>query len=451
MPPAASPTIRLNRSEQGALAVEGYFGPVNLVYVLRFDRAVAVDTLREALWDLMMAHPRLRIVLEPGWFNHHLRVLDDPVLLRQLFTQTLVVHDRATLGTPAAIEVAHTDEINRLMPLQRGLPWRVVYDPHVAQPVLIFNVHHMVGDGRSMARICHDLLARLHGQVLTALPVESSSQLPGLLPERPWHWPRALWGWFQGLRADARRQRGHVPVLLGRRDAPRFSVCTVNHFEWPRPLSDLRRDARDLGTSTNTLLLACIAQVLLAPQRHDPAATAVLRMAVDLRGYFPPGQAPAIGNIVVNLVLYARHQPDLAAQARDLHAQIQEHLERVRRREVAVPHLLLEALSAINLRWRSKLALHLKSSGGLSRTSCFISNLGSGDALVMDTRTGPVVQDFRAACISPSLYGAVTTLGDRLSVVFTWQHSEQDAAMIQGFFQALRHEAMAVSRWPDAA
>jgi NRPS condensation-like uncharacterized protein len=441
--PVAKPkpqTIRLNRSEQGALAVEGYFGPVNLVYILRFDRPVPTETLRQALWDLMMAHPRLRIVLEPGWLNYHLRVLDDPVLLRQLFAQTLIVHPQPTLTSTAAIEAAHTHEINQLMPLQRGLPFRITFDPHVPQPVLIFNVHHMVGDGRSMARICQNLLSLLHGQAIEVLPVESSSQLPGLLPHHAWDWPQALWGWWQGLRRDAQRSRGGKVILLGPPDAQRYSICTVEHVDLPCSVTDFKSAARSMGTTLNTLLLACVAQVLLSMRREQPDAMAVLRVAVDLRKYYPHGRAPRVGNTVVNLVLYARHQANLPAQAQDLHQQVQDHLGRIERREVALPHLLLEWLSVINLRWRSKLALNLKASGGLSRTSCFISNLGNGDALVMDGASGPVVTDFRAACISPSLYSAVTTLGENITMVFTWQHADQDPEQIKRLFSGLRHE-----------
>ena len=53
----------------------------------------------------------------------------------------------------AALEAFHGPFLNEPMPLERGLPWRARFFPHPSQPALMFSVHHIVGDGRSMVQL----------------------------------------------------------------------------------------------------------------------------------------------------------------------------------------------------------------------------------------------------------------------------------------------------------
>jgi len=69
--------VPLNRSEHMYWAGEGYLGPINMPFMLRFDRPVDEALLRQALRELTTAFPRLRGVVVPTAFTYKLRILPD--------------------------------------------------------------------------------------------------------------------------------------------------------------------------------------------------------------------------------------------------------------------------------------------------------------------------------------------------------------------------------------
>jgi len=77
--------VPLNRSEHMYWAGEGYLGPINMPFMLRFDRPVDEALLRQALRELTTAFPRLRGVVVPTAFTYKLRILPDDLWLDQLF------------------------------------------------------------------------------------------------------------------------------------------------------------------------------------------------------------------------------------------------------------------------------------------------------------------------------------------------------------------------------
>ncbi|HEX5373558.1 MAG TPA: hypothetical protein VFW84_12575 [Aquabacterium sp.] len=437
--------IKLNRSEQANLVAEGPMGPINVPYLLRFDRPVDTDLLRQSLWDLMMAQPRLRAVLSPGWFTYQLEVLDDEFLLRQLFDVAFSVWTGVPMDTPAHTEAAHTQELNTPISLQRNLPWRAVYDPRPEQPVLIFNVHHVMADGATMGFLTQALLARLQGQAMSPSPIESPSQRLGLWPRRPWQWPGMVWALVQAHRRDARRAKGARIVTLQTRHYPRFSHAKVHHAELPCTLTQFKAAAKAANTTVNTLLTACLAQIFLAPHRQDPKAQAVLRIAVDLRKYFPEGHAPRMGNFVVNMVIRAGHESSLADQIKSIHEQITDHLARFERHERAIPYLLLAGLPFIGLRLMSKLLQSMRASGGLAKTTCFLTNLGSADVL-QPKGDGPRLTELRPLSVGPSFFMAASSLADKMFLTLCHQHVDFDQGTIDEFLVALQQQVQSLPR-----
>lgn len=433
---SSTTVITLNRSEQASLAAEGPLGPINIVYLMRFDRPIDTALMRQALWDLMMAFPRLRALLCPGWLTYQLDVLDDEFLLRSLFDTAYRERDQPALNTQAECEAAQTAAINIPLSLQRDLPWRAEFDARPAQPVLLLTVHHIMADGTSMAHLTQALLARLQGQTIPPCPIEPSSQMPGLLPRRLRQWPESVWAWWQASRRDARQARDTHIVRLQTRHCPRFSPIRVHHAELPCTLPQFKAAAKAAHTTLNTLLVACLAQTFLAPHRDDPRAVAVLRIAVDLRKYFPDGQAPRMGNHVVNLVVHARHRASLADQIRSIHEQITDHLGRFERHENTLPNVIQAALPFIGLRLVSKFLQALRASGGLSKTTAFITNVGSVDML-QPQGDGPRLTDLRPVSVGPSFFIAVSTLGERVSLVLSHQQADFDQTTIDGFLDLL--------------
>lgn len=436
--------IKLNRSEQASLAAEDPLGPINIVYLMRFDRPVDAALMRQALWDLMMAFPRLRALLSPGWWTYRLEILDDEFLLRSLFDMAFRERDQPVLNTQAECEAAQTAALNTPLSLQRDLPWRAEFDPRPAQPTLLLTVHHIMADGTSMAYLTQALLARLQGQTILPCPIEPSSQMPGLLPRRLRQWPESVWAWWQASRRDALQARDMRIVRLQTRHHPRFSHVRVHHAALPCTLSQFKAAAKAAPTTLNTLLVACLAQTFLAPHREDPRAVAVLRIAVDLRKYFPEGCAPRIGNHVVNLVVHARHRASLADQIQSIHEQITDHLGRFERHENTIPALIQAAQPFIGRRLISKALQALRASGGLSKTTAFITNVGSVDML-QPQGDGPRLIDLRPASVGPSFFIAVSTIGERVSLVLSHQQADFEQKTIDGFLDLLGQQIQSLA------
>lgn len=428
--------IPLNRSEHLYWAGEGHLGPINQPYVLRLSGPVDAAQMRQALRELTTAFPRLRSVIEPGPWRDRMRILPDDRVVDQLFDDAYRVEAGVDLDDRDALQAWHSARLNEPLSLERGLPWRARFLPHPTQPALLFVVHHIVGDGRSMVQLLCAILGRLNGQVIAASPLDSPSMRAAVTPAHPWQWPAAIWrGWRQGY-ADARAAHGQQVITLAAHRSPRFTTSAIRYHELPCPADAMKQFARTHHSTQNTLMTALVANTFLAPHRSNAQAVVALRISVDLRRYYPEGQAPTFGNYVSSFTVRARHQPTLAAQIADIEHQIQQHLARYERRDHALPLTLYEWLPFIGRTRYRQLIAHSKARGTLPVLSCHLSNLGSAEFInPKDARVR--LQALWPATVSTALLLGVLSLNGRQFLTIIRQCDEVDDEAVVDFLSRL--------------
>jgi hypothetical protein len=427
--------IRLNRSEYGSLPSEQYMGSVVISGYSRFDRPMPLDKVRQALHDLTLAIPRMRANIVPTWRSYQLGIRPVDEWLLEDIESSLEVLPHMDADAPGLAQKLMERAINTPVLLSKGLPWFAWYVPHPTMPVLVLNIHHMVGDGTAIYHINKALYALLDGRSIETLPIESSSQLPGVMPAKVWQWPRSFWASIRNGLADAKRAKGQNIVTLATRQSDRYQASGHRQVDLPGGVSQARAVSKKLGTTINTLLTAMVAQAILARRPDDPKAVAVLRIAVDLRPYFPKDQVPRIGNYVATIEVRATHQPDLVAQVKSVNEQVADQLARFKRREWALPCLVLEALtSVISQGTLASLFLKMKASGALNKTSAFITNVGSSNGILPEgCHYG--LQEYTLACVGPSLFFAVLSHGDTLRLMLSHQLDEIPRPVVAQFFE----------------
>ncbi len=448
-------TLPLNRSEHMYWAGEGHLGPINQPYLLRFahpvDTASDAPLVRQTLRELTRAFPRLRGVVEPSAFGHHLRILDDDRLVDQLFDDAFRTEAGVDASSREALAAFHTRFINEPIPLERGLPWRARWLPHPTQPALMFSVHHLIGDGRSMVQLLCAILGRLNGQPIADCQLDAPSMMPAVTPAHGWQWPASAWRWWRNSRAERRQARTERVITLAQGHSPRFTTSTVRHHELPCPADAMRALAKAHGTTVNTLLMAVVANTFLAldaAQATDtspkPTPTparalhpvAALRTSVDLRRYFPDGQGPAFGNYVSAFTVRARRQPDMAAQIASLEAQVKGALARYERRDFALPLCLYELLPLLGRTLYSHLIVQGKARGRLPQLSCHLSNLGSAEFIHPAGASVRLAELWPATLSTAFLLGALSLNGRQfLSVIH--QNDEVPTPAVERFLTEL--------------
>ena len=437
--------IPLNRSEHLYWAGEGHLGPINQPYVLRLSGPVDEAEVRQALRELTTAFPRLRSVIEPGPWRDRMRILPDDRVVDQLFDDAYRIEHGVDLDNRDALQTWHSARLNEPLSLERGLPWRARFLPHPTQPGLLFVVHHIVGDGRSMVQLLCAILGRLNGQAIAASPLDSPSMRAAVTPAHGWQWPAALWrGWRQG-RADARVAQGQQVITLAQRRSPRFTTSAIRYHELPCPADAMKQFARAHHSTQNTLMTALVANAFLAPHTGNALAVAALRISVDLRRYYPEGQAPTFGNYVSSFTVRARHQPTLAAQIGDIERQIQQHLARYERRDHALPLTLYEWLPFIGRTRYRQLIATSKARGTLPALSCHLSNLGSAEFINPKDATVRL-QALWPATISTALLLGVLSLNGRQVLTVIRQCDETDDDAVVAFLARLDQQFASVQK-----
>lgn len=376
---AAPDLIALNRSEHMYWAAEGYIGPINIPFMLRLDGPVDRALMRQTLRELVSGCPRLRSVIEPTAFSYRMRILPDDEQIDQLFDDAYQEELGIDAADRDALEALHNRLINRDLPLERGMPWCARFVPHATQPALLFSIHHIVGDGRSMVQILSAIMARLNGEPMKTWPLDDPSMLPAVMPVKWWQWPGNIVRWWRNARADKQAAQGLNIVTLIRRQSQRYTTSGICYHEVPCPAEDMKRLAKAHGTTVNTLLTHAIGNAFLALAPEDPQAAAAIRISVDLRRYFPQDKTPAFGNFVHSFLVLVRRHPDLKTQLTSLENQVKTHLARYQRREYALPLLFYEALPLLGRNLFSYLIVNSKTKGTLPTLSGHITNLGASE------------------------------------------------------------------------
>ncbi|MFI7367324.1 amino acid adenylation domain-containing protein [Streptomyces sp. NPDC050149] len=273
---------------------EGPSATYNVPMVLRLDGPLDADALQSALADVVERHESLRTVFPETDGVARQLVLDASGADLDL-TPRDTGPDR--LDDVLATEVAHTFDVSAELPVRARL-LRLGAETHV----LVLLVHHIAGDGWSLAPLARDLgeayRARAEGE-------EPSWTELGVQYADYTLWQRALLGSEDDPTSQAARQLGFwhtaladAPDLLALPyDRPRPAVTTYrgDAFAFPvdadthRALADL---ARARGCSLFMVLQAALAVLL---SRHGAGEDIPLGTAVagrtdealdDLVGFF---------------------------------------------------------------------------------------------------------------------------------------------------------------------
>lgn len=417
-------------------AGEGHLGPINMPFVMCFNGPVDEPLVRQTMRELTTAFPRLRGVVEPGAFTHHLRILADDHQVDQLFDDVYRVLPGVDTPSREALARLQTELINEPISLERGLPWRARFLPHPSKPVLVFSLHHLIGDGRSMMLLQCAILARLNGQPIAALPLDKPTMGPAVLPRKWWHWPGSIARWWRDSRADARLAATQNVVTLNKGRSPRYTTSTVRYHELPCPAETMKALAKQHGTTVNTLVMAVIANAFLALAPDDDRATAAIRLSVDLRRYYPEGTAPEFGNFVSSFTLRGQRQPTLAAQIDSLEAQVKDHMARYERRDLALPLMFYEWLPLMGRTLYSHLIVQSKRKQRFPTLSCHLSSLGNAEFINPKNATLRL-SELWPATLSTAMLLAVFSLDGKQFLPVTYQNDEVAHADVSAFLAAL--------------
>lgn len=379
LPPHSDPTLALNRSEWVYLACEGPIGTLNQPYILRFDTPLSAEAVKQAVRRMLSAYPRLRGVLEATPRRYRLRILPDDADLDVLLDHAFRVED-IDLDHPETLRQWQERAVNDPLPLERGLGIRCHFVPHPERPALMWTVHHLLGDGRSMIMCIQALVKLLNGQDIEDLPVENPSMLPAVLPERWWQWPHAIWSAWRANRAEAREKARYEIVRLPARRMERYLTCGVLHQASVFPTKVLSAAAKQRGGSTNSMLMAATGTALLDLDGNRAGTAALVRLSVDLRRYFPAGQAPQMGNhVAVFDVVLPAHVPQ-AERTAWMDKAVREGLLRFSQRTLILPLLPYEWLGWLHVHTYSRLLMWAKREDKTPKVSCHTTNIGSVDA-----------------------------------------------------------------------
>ncbi len=434
--------VALNRSEHVAQACESQVGPINQPYALTLQGHVTVEAVREALWQMALTWPRLRAVVAPTWLSWQLEILPEGPDLRMAVDRTLrVIHQSEPLG-PQGQLAAQIEELNTPLSLQRGLPWRVRFYPHPEQPVLLFNLNHIMGDGQSMFLAIQTIMQSLNGQTPVRQALETGSDAPALMPKHWWQWPASIAAWLRLQNANKVAREGYEIVGLHHRNSPRSVYSEVRHVVLPFTLSEAKKIGKQHQTTINTLIAAIMAQAMLKRASGTAGDKAMLdiRVAVNLRRMFPDGKGPQMGNFVGSVGLNVRPQKTLQAQADDMHRQSQEGLRSMEARETALSYALQFAFPVIGNRILTQLLNKAKAKAQASNKrmapSVYLSNIGSADSLTPPNASIKIT-NLWATSVGMSLLAVVSSQADRLQMVFAWQSNEIAASDVDAFIGEL--------------
>lgn len=462
-------TVPLNRSEHGYAAIEGLAGTMVQPYLMRFDTPVSEAQVRAVLRQLVTAYPRLRAALEPGLHRYHLRILPEGPLIDQMFELAFRAHSDVNPDDPAQLQAWHWRALNEVLPLERGLGLRAHFAPHPQRPALIFGVPHLLADGMTMVELVRQILRGLNGLPVEAMPLEAPSMLGSIAPERWWQWPQQVWRSRQHKVAEARRLASvrvqQLPTELGQH----YSTTGLRHHTVPTPVADLRRAARQLGVSLNTLLVSAIAQTFLDQAPHDPQAAAVIRISVNLRKYHPAaaGHGPMWGNHVgAFLVIEQDARKPWGQRVTSVDAAIKEGQARYARREMCWTYLLEELMPFLGRTLVGHIGLKLKRAGRFPAISCHATSLGDVGSIhpsELDLVGHPEASRVRVAQLVPlvnsiSPLPVLVELDGALSVPMSWQLGETSPKDVAAFHARLDdtlarlvREVLAASGAPKAS
>ncbi|MGQ4418338.1 amino acid adenylation domain-containing protein, partial [Streptomyces sp. SAS_269] len=244
---------------------EGPSATYNLPVVLQLHGTVDAEALAAAFRDVVLRHESLRTVFDEDEEHvAHQRILPPHEVTAGLVTRTV---------TADGIDAVIARELEHRFDLRTGVPVRAcLLRDGRGENVLVLVMHHIAGDGASMAPLTRDLVAAYtartagHAPAWTPLPVQYADYTlwqrdllgevsdPGSLAARQLeHWRAELTDAPQPLALPADRPRPARPSYRG--DTVEFAVDAG--------LADaVERLAREHGATTPIVLQAALAVLL---------------------------------------------------------------------------------------------------------------------------------------------------------------------------------------------
>lgn len=441
----AAPTLALNHTEHAYIAVEGLAGSMVITYMLQFNEAIEPARLRSVLRELVSAWPRFRGIVEAGLHSHRLRILPDNETTDQLFDVAFREDAHVDAADPAALERLHHQILNEVVPLEHGLLCRFRFVPHATSPALFLSVHHILFDGRSALQFLSDLLARLNGGPrIPVQPLEAASHLGALAPASPLQWPAKLLKSFQNRAREAKWHKGLHIQQAAPQGHPYLSVHMVRHHTLAVGAQDLRRVARILDVSVNTLVTLILCEAYLSYAPNDPLAAAVVRQSVDLRRYYPQQSEhqPRLlwGNHVGAFLVTEVGRKSLRERADSVKAQVDEGMARFERREMLwnqLPGMLMPVLGRTLL---SHIVHGMQRKGRMPRISCHATSLGNVSKL---NATDARLRMVRLMTVVPSMstLHVVTELDGQMHLPVVWQRSDATVEQMDDYLRRVDEAA----------
>jgi NRPS condensation-like uncharacterized protein len=416
--------ISLNRSERIYLALDGIAGSVAQTHVLRFATAHTTATLRATIRSLVRTTPRLRTQIVRGFAGWFLRVRADDQAIDQAFAAAFRERPIGDFDDELAALT------NQTFDLARDLPLRVRVFVGDGTPTVIFNLHHIVGDGRAMIELIAAFMALLNGGVPAPLFLDDPSLLPALVPVRRgvrtvltnlW---RSFW-----LHRRTKRTRRHLRSMSLQQPGP-FTRTAVRLYESKSRLRDLKLLGSTCGASITDLVVAAFAHAFAAHEPREVGKVVTARLSLDLRQLFPPDRRPRFGNYVASFVIDLPGGDDFTTLLGQAHAQVRDWIMRFADQLLSYP-LLVAALTPrlLGRKLLGRAALALKQRGRLEPITFHLSNLGNVDAL---NSFGPHARLSHLHFFTPAVgpYIGCVGLEDRLFIALTYATDELNDSQV---------------------
>ncbi|GAA0947376.1 amino acid adenylation domain-containing protein [Actinocorallia libanotica] len=253
--PGLSPVSYAQRRLWFLDRLEGPSATYNMPICLRLSGKVDAMAMEDALRAAAARHEALRTVFVQVDEEPCQRVLDDAPVL------TVTDVAEADLVTVLTEEASRGFDLTRDLPIRAHL-YRISPDEHV----LLLVIHHIAGDGWSMAPLAHDVIAAYTGSSLSPLPVRyrdyavwqrelfgDENDPESLISRQADYWQKTLAGLPDQLPLPLDHERPPVASYRGRP-----YTFTLD----PRLHQDLQRLARSSQASLFMVLQAALSTLL---------------------------------------------------------------------------------------------------------------------------------------------------------------------------------------------
>jgi hypothetical protein len=417
-----SSIIKLNYADFIYLTMEDVNIAQGAFLMLRFREAHPEAEIREAVRHLLLIYPRLRSLLEPTLFSYRLRILENnDERMGLFFSNAFRVIPKVGYNSSEFLS-ARRNFYNEPFSLFQTIPVKILYFPDDPTPVLMFSIHHVVGDGFSCIHMMGSLMAYLNGKMVEPVPVDDTSLLPALANRPFYTLPLQFIKSVQAMAEDGRQTPKGRLIQATDRPVNFFGPVDVHQQALKYGLPLIRSRAKELGVSITTVILAALA-VSLTRGRNVPGDMAGFIVSVNLRPYFPDRQ-PVVGNYITGFMVRLPQAlwDDEPAIIREIHSQMMNKIGRIEKRQTLVSGLAAKMSTFLGKKNYARIIRLAKQAGILSKTGA-LANLGNMDSL---NSYGQKAQLCELLASSPShgLFVSMSTLGEKVFVSFNFQEAE---------------------------